>query len=226
MKNNGIVMLFCAIFFTGCLQAVDPVVTIERYQDERDYVVVKKILDDNSNYLRYEALGCPQGTTEKYLRSSKYITDVVRADGVTIGFVNYVAFNITFLTFNFGRFGLVHLMGVDKEYQHRGYGKALLQHAKAELKKLYAPVINLMVDSSNSSAIALYEREDFVCKFNRRALQEAGKRLPSHLIFTCSVDVPKDKLPRGNLIQRHPKVTAAVFVTAAIGLWAYSKYRK
>jgi len=114
-------------------------ISIEKYSHERDYEVAKKIFNENPDYLTYEAMGMPQGTTEKYLTHDKYITEVIRVDGQTVGFINYIAYNAELLTFHIMRSGLIHLVGIDAEHQGKGYGKQLMQHAIQQLHNLNTP---------------------------------------------------------------------------------------
>jgi ribosomal-protein-alanine N-acetyltransferase len=213
-KSVLMVALVLAVFVN--LQAAELV--IERYQPSRDGDAVIKILNDYPAYLRYESAGYASGTTEKYLNSAKYSTDVLRVDGKTIGFINYIAQDITLLTFNFGRMGLIHLMGVDKEYQRKGYGRILFQHVVERLKELNTPTIMLATKRENSAAIALYEKEGFLC-----ALSPHARATAKDLFFMLSVEVPADKLPKGNIIQRNPKAFFTLAVVAVCG-FMYKKF--
>lgn len=193
-------------------------VIIEKYQPNRDHDMIVKILNDYPVYLRYEHIGYKPGTTEKYLTSPKYITDVLRVDGKTVGFINYGVWDITLLTFNFGRVGLIHLMGVDKEYQRKGYGRMLFQHAVENLKDRNTPVIMLSTKADNVNAIALYEKEGFLC-----LLSPYHRANAQDLFFTRKVDVAADKLPKGNIIQRYPKTSGIVVLIALCG-FIFRKY--
>lgn len=187
-------------------------ITIEPYNAERDRTAIAKIIDGNPEWLQYEYMGKPAGTTMKYLETNKYITDVARIGDQTVGFINYVDYNITFLTFYFKRIGLIHLMGVDKDYQRQGIGRCLLAHAETELEKRNVPFINLWVKKDNIKARVLYEKEGYTCMIPEAALPY----LPQ-LLYEKQVDIPADKLPQGNIIQRHPFATAGGLL-AILGL--------
>ena len=72
-------------------------VTIEPFQEDRDMSAIDKILDKYRSELTYESRGCEEGTTKKYLVSSKYTTKVLRIDDETIGFINYTVTEPSFL---------------------------------------------------------------------------------------------------------------------------------
>ena len=150
MKINHIFSILCLVSMSYYLQASESNVTIERYQSERDKEVVQKILNDNYDYLTYESIGFPEGKTMQYIESKKYITDVLRVNGQTVGFVNYCVHDPHFLTFYLGRQALVHLIGIDKEHQGKGYGTRLLKHAMSALEQLQAPTITLSVKKDNN----------------------------------------------------------------------------
>lgn len=187
--------------------------SIEKYQPERDQATIIKILDDHSNFLRYENLGRPTGTTEKYLTSTKYITDVLRIDDKTVGFINYIAYDLKILTFNFGTYGFIHLIGVDKDHQHKGYGRQLLKRAVAELEKLNTPSIGIAVNTSNSNALELYQKEGFLMTYPNDPNTQAHD-----IILMRKLNIPKDKLPKGNLIQQYPKTTLTLVSIIGCGL--------
>ena len=94
----------------------------------------------------------------QYIESKKYITDVLRVNGQTVGFVNYCVHDPHFLTFYLGRQALVHLIGIDKEHQGKGYGTRLLKHAMSALEQLQAPTITLSVKKDNTRARSLYQK--------------------------------------------------------------------
>jgi hypothetical protein len=107
-------------------------------------------------------------------------------------------------------------MGIDKEYQQQGLGRLLFRYAVQKLKMLNTPTIMLSAKTDNTKAIGLYTQEGFV---------PAPSYIPmKDTIFTFNVDVPADKLPAGNIIQRHPKTFLALSVPLIAGL-LYLKYR-
>jgi N-acetylglutamate synthase-like GNAT family acetyltransferase len=70
----------------------------------------------------------------KYINSSHYITRVVQEN--ENGWVCKLCKNRSKTIFlNFGSLGLVHLIGVDNDYQGKQYGIALLSHSIHELLK-------------------------------------------------------------------------------------------
>jgi ribosomal protein S18 acetylase RimI-like enzyme len=185
--------------------------SIELYQPERDGQVVRQILKDNQQNLTYESRGDPAGTTEKYLESKKYTTEVLRVNGKTIGFVNYTAYNFELLTFFISRRGLIHLIGIDKNEQSKGYGKLLFQHAVRELKKQKIQYILLSVNRENSIARSLYEKEGF-------CLMETYSPI---VLYILMIDLPADQLPKGNIIQRHPRISLAAVLSCIAGWYLH-----
>lgn len=179
-------------------------IAFELYDRERDGAAVTKILNDFPAFLKYEVTQqAPEGTTEKYLSSSKYITNVLRVDDKTVGFINFCAYNHDILSFHVGRYGLIHLMGVDKDHQSKGYGSALIDHAIAGLEKLNAPNIRLTVEKENSKALQLYKKKGFISQGYWHELR---------------LNIPADRIPQGNIIQRYPLTSLSVAALAA-GLW-------
>jgi ribosomal protein S18 acetylase RimI-like enzyme len=198
------------------------------FQEERDFPAIQKILNDYPGELRYESLGYAAGTTEKYIKSPKYKTDVLRVDDTTVGFVNYAADNFTLLTFHLNRYGVLHLLGVDKDHQKQGFGKLLVRHAVKELEKLKAPNLSLTVKRDNIAARTLYEKEGFATRFADLShlppeLQAKFATLP--MPYTKNLDIPADELPKGNIIQQYPGTSLAIGA-ASLGALAYYKYRK
>ena len=216
MQNSS--RVFLVLYLSTCFLPMMAMEScIERYQPELDHTAVRNILDENYETLTHEEMGYSQGTTEKYLTNPNYITDVLRKDGETIGFVNYVAYEPKFLTFHFGRRGFIHLMGVAKKHLRRGYGLALLQHAVAELKDRNVQGVALMVKRGNVGARSLYEKAGFVCP-----VKPQFRDVVPQLIYQRSFDVPSELLPQGNIIQRYPKTSLAV-ASLAVLFFVYRK---
>lgn len=136
-------------------------VLIRAYEKSRDEAAIIRILNQNSQFLRYENLGMPEGTTEKYINSPKYTTRVLQENDTTAGFVNFVKIDKTLGFLNFGSSGLVHLMGVDNDFQGKQYGKALLNHAIQELLDQGVSQISLTTKTTNQKARNLYEKSGF-----------------------------------------------------------------
>jgi ribosomal protein S18 acetylase RimI-like enzyme len=201
----------------GTLNAVD--IVIAPYDKSRDFYAIEAILQDNRTLLMYEAAGGSCGTTQKYLDSSKYLTYVLRVDDRTVGFINYVAYDINFFTFHFGRCGLIHLLGVDKQQQGKGYGRQLLEYALADLTKLKVSRINVAVKKENLRAIGLYKKANFICPIT----PELAARLPNDmpLVMVFETGIPFD-VSRGNIIQRYPWPFTA-FGIVAIGACVYRR---
>ncbi|MFA6066156.1 MAG: GNAT family N-acetyltransferase [Candidatus Babeliaceae bacterium] len=211
MKIFKSISILHILLVSFSISAMGPI--IERYNKARDGEAIQKILKDNYETLTYEFLGQPEGTTNKYLESSKFITDVIRIDGKTIGFVNYIAYNGTFCTFHIGRYGMIHLIGIDTDYQHNGYGEMLLDHALATLKQENTPIIFLAVKTDNVKARSLYEKKNFSCN-----LPPAAQSHTPQLFYSLTVEVPADQLPQGNFVQRYPKTCLGITI---IGIGAY-----
>lgn len=215
LKFIAILALKLTVIFN--LQSAEPI--IEKYQAERDQAAVAKILDDNPSKLRYESVNMPAGSTEKYLTDDKYITDVLRVGDKTVGFINYAAFDSSFLTFYLGRSGLVHLLGVEKEYQRKGYGTQLLRNAISEIEKRNVPEVMIAAKKNDKVAIALYEKEGFVC-----IVPEHVRQYLPNLYLTRKLNFSADKLPKGNLIQQYPKTALTLATATASGL-LFLKFR-
>lgn len=187
--------------------------TIEPYNHDRDSIAVQHILDATPHYLRYEYLGFPTGTTEQYLESTNYYTDVLRVNNETVGFVNYHMEHFSLLTFYIHSAGVIHLIGVDSAHQRKGYGKQLMSHAIEKMKQNYIPSVSLAAKKSNNTAQKLYES----CGL------KIVVSLGDDFYYNKTLDVPTDKLPQGNSIQRHKKTSAAIATLAISGLtlWKY-----
>ena len=207
--NTFFLRLSLLLSITSCLQAAES--TIEPYQADRDRAAIISILDANPEYLTYEHLGCPAGTTLKYIESPKYKTAVLRIDDKTIGFVNYVVYDNTLLTFNFGKQGLIHLIGVDQEHQKQGYGTQLLKYAIQKCTEQNTSTIQLAVKTDNP-AKNMYAKAGFTS-----VGQYSGQER-----LQLKINVPADKLPKGNLIQQYPKITFAL-LASAVGAYFYKK---
>jgi ribosomal protein S18 acetylase RimI-like enzyme len=193
-------------------------ITIEPYQSELDYPAIEKILQTYP-HITYEAMGYAKGTTKRYLESDKYQTDVLIYNNQTVGFVNYTSYNWHFLTFFLGRYGLIHLIGIDQEYQNKGFGSQLLQHALQKLEEQKTPTISLMVKSDNINAQKLYEKEGFTCPIPKNQ-----RHLVSQLAYQKSINISPDELPQGNIIQQYPR-TFMTTILVGCGAAAYAKFK-
>ena len=176
MNIKSLTVFLLTISF--CTQVQSEVV-IESFQEDRDMPAIEKILDEYRSVLTYEARGYEEGMTKKYIVSTKYTTKVLRVDGETVGFINYVVIEPPFLLKLFmNQEGLVHLMGVDSNHQHKGYGKMLLRHALQDLKDKKLSKVRLSVGRENKAARSFYEKEGFTC-----AIPESAQSAVPYLIY-------------------------------------------
>lgn len=212
MNSTKFLLVITLLTTTNYTNAI---VTIERFQPDRDKKAVLRIMQEDADLLTYESMGYAAGTTEKYIMSKNYTTDVLCEDGKTVGFINYIDQNVTLLTFHLFRQGLIHLMGVDKEYRRKGYGKMLLEHAIDELKNRNVPKIVLAVNKDNSSARELYQKTGFRCIIP----DDMHDHLPQ-LFYERRFDIPAELLPQGNIIQRHPKASLSMLALAMLAAYA------
>lgn len=147
---------FCAQIQAGAV--------IEPFQEMRDMSVVEHILNEYYGVLAYEAIGYKEGTTKGYLVNQDYMTDVLRVDGETVGFINYkVDWPPFILKWFMSPRGLIHLIGIKSSCQRQGYGKLLLRHALKVLKSRNLSEVFLCVKKDNSAARVFYEEEGFIC---------------------------------------------------------------
>lgn len=196
---------------------------IKKYDALRDRQAIVNILDQHAAWLRYEATGSKNGTTESYLENPTYKTDILQVDDQTVGFVNYRIYDFSCFTFKFKKIGYIHLIGIDKKYQKRGLGKKLLQYAMQELKSHNASKIMLTTKKNNKTACALYEKEGFVAHSSFEHLRDKInanlEAQPNNSIILHDRVYEKNVIPAqeepGNIIQRHPKVTLSLIVGAA-----------
>lgn len=216
MKQLSLTFAFCMIMSYS--HAMNNEIKIEPYQSERDYPAIEKILKDFP-ILTYEQWGKPEGTTKRYLESENYHTDVLIYNNQTVGFVNYIAYNWHFLTFFLKRYGFIHIIGIDQEYQKKGFGSQLLQHALQKLEEQKTPIISLMVNSDNINAQKLYEKEGFTCPTPKNQ-----RHLVSQLTYQKSINISPDELPQGNIIQQYPRTFLAT-VLIGCGTAAYAKFK-
>lgn len=157
MKNIFAFFLFLIIY----LSFSNANYRIETFDFERDMSAILQVLNDNSHYLKYETLGYPSGYTLNFFLNNNYVTDVIRVNAQTIGFVNY-AFDFEPIgCLSFKRTGLLHLIGIDNFYQGQGYGKALLEHVMQRFNEQNVDRVILAVRSDNAKAQAFYQKAGF-----------------------------------------------------------------
>ncbi len=204
------ICLFLSLIVTTALANT---VSIEPYNHERDFQAIQHILDATPHYVRYESMGYPAGTTEQYLVNPQFVTEVLRVDNKTVGFVNYYMHHVHVLTFYLLSIGLVHLIALDPAYQGKGYGAQLLAHVIEKMEQNNMPTAMLNVKVNNTKARKLYEKAGFV------PLAHAG----DDIFYTKQLNIPTDKLPQGNSIQRHKKISTAIAVLTLASLvwWKY-----
>jgi ribosomal protein S18 acetylase RimI-like enzyme len=153
------------LFTISCFAQVHAAaIFIEPLQEERDMPMVEHILNEYAAVLAYETAGYNEGTTIGYLKNPDYMTDVLRVDGETVGFINYkVEWPPFILKWFMSPRGLIHLIGIEREYQRKGYGSLLLRHALKVLKRKNLSEVFLCVKKDNIVARAFYEKEGFIC---------------------------------------------------------------
>ena len=75
-----------------------------------------------------------------------------------------------------GHRGWINYLAVDPEFQHQGYGRAIMGEAERLLKAAGCPKINLQIRQDNAAAIAFYERigfrEDAVVSYGKRLIAD------------------------------------------------------
>lgn len=159
--NINSLMLLLSISFCAQIQSE---VVIEPFQEERDMPMIECILNEYAAVLTYESIGYQEGTTKGYFGNSDYMTDVLRVDDETVGFINYkVEWPPFILKWFMSPRGLIHLIGIESAYQRKGYGRLLLKHALKVLKSKHLPEAFLCVKKGNTAARAFYEKEGFFC---------------------------------------------------------------
>jgi ribosomal protein S18 acetylase RimI-like enzyme len=223
MKNFRIKFIAFLLLYTFAVKCEVLVMAIELYEASRDKEAVQKIVNE-SPAIQCEALGSPPGTTQKYIESSKYITKVLRVNNKTMGFVNYLVKDLSFLTFYITRVGFINLIGIDKDYRGKGYGKILMQETISHLKQLNVPSIFLFTKEDNENAVGLYKNVGFkaITTFPMEKSM-ITKELTIASIYRLKLDIPVDHLPKGNIIQQHPHLSLTL-ASLGIGGLFYTKF--
>jgi len=77
-----------------------------------------------------------------------------------------------------GHRGWINYLAVDPAHQRSGFGRALMDAAEQQLRRIGCPKINLQIRRDNLEAIAFYERigytEDVVVSFGKRLEKDDG----------------------------------------------------
>lgn len=132
---------------------------LKPFDQDRDYQAIRSIINAYPDYLDWDRIGCPSGTTDSYFLSGINQTTVARIDGMTIGFVNFR--KVDDVDYRNKKRGRIELLGVCPSHQRNGYGSILLASALATLKKTNISSIELGVKAENITARRLYERHGF-----------------------------------------------------------------
>ena len=126
---------------------------ITNYDHNKDKHFIRSLIEECPQFLSYEFAGKPKGTTEKCLTEKNHYTFVLRKNHNPIGFVNF---------FINDKEGSIDLLGVDKDYQQKGYGLMLIEYALKKLKELNISEVSLTVNKENEKAQRLYEKLGFI----------------------------------------------------------------
>ncbi len=208
LKNSYLLptLLFFASTY-GSDDSIPKKATIEFYDHARDAKAVSSIIEKTA-----ETLCMSPMTTEdlmKYVESKNYQTKVMRVDGSTIGFINYVDTTRSFLTFNipFLNYHYINAFAIDPGFQKKGYGSHFLSSVTSEIEQQQKTKgIRLNVKTDNIPARCLYKKVGF----------EPMAESPLFCSMVKESDVPASELPQGNIIQRHPKTALALLGIAVV----------
>ena len=207
-KNSYLLpIILCFVSIYGSDNSIAEKTSIEFYDHARDAEAVASIIEKTADTLCLS----PMETAEcmKYIESKNYQTKVLRVGEKTVGFINYVNNTRSFLTFNlpFLNHFYINAFAMAPDFQKQGYGFYFFSAITAEIEHLQkAQGIQLYVKTDNVPARRLYKKAGFECLFESPFLCAMGKKL----------DVPADKLPQGNVIQRYPKLSLALIGAAIV----------
>lgn len=87
-----------------------------------------------------------------------------------------------------GHRGSINYLAVAPEYQHNGYGRALVEHVEAILRDCGCAKINLCVRATNHAVLAFYQRIGFVVE----PVVLMSKRLVTDQPFELVVEYEED----------------------------------
>ena len=145
---------------------MDKCLYIKPFSESKDKQFVLSLINEHPKFLSYEFAGKPIGTTEKCLTQKNHYTFVLYKNNSPIGFVNF-----SIKEQNNYRKGSIDLIGVDKNYQKKGYGLLLIEYALKKLKDLNVSEILLTVNKENEKAQKLYEKIGFVAESKSESLR-------------------------------------------------------
>lgn len=187
-------------------------ISIEPYQPERDLEAIRIILLDYPD-ITYEFNGYPEGTTEHSLEQPYSLTRVIRVNDQTIGFIRYETYNPTLLTFQLMPWARIFLLGIDRQYQRKGYAQKLIKYALSDFERLKCPEVSFCLKKYNIPAKSLIEKMAFICNKS-----EEEQMYLTELRYTYQLPVPAHDLPQGNIIQRYPRTALAIMGAGGL-LW-------
>ena len=156
MINISLICLSFNFFLKGMQDYI-----IENCDFTRDLKAIEQILDENDEYLKCETIGRYNGYTLNFIQNADCITDVLRVNNQTIGFVNYSIEPKTFSHLNYKKLGALNLIGVLANFQNVGYGRILMKHVINQMKNSGKTLLVLAVKKKNIKARYLYESIGF-----------------------------------------------------------------
>jgi ribosomal protein S18 acetylase RimI-like enzyme len=130
---------------------------IVNYNDQRDWPSAKAIFQKNRGCYFPHDIQKPFKKAHGYLQDPQFQTKVIRVDGVSVGFINYICCNVP----DTGLMGFIHLLGIDAAYRRKRYGQALLAYAINDLRKQAVLYIQLFAKKNNPIASAFYKKMGF-----------------------------------------------------------------
>lgn len=151
-----------ALVISATNKSSEQTITIVEPYETSHLPALRTIINDCPEYLSYEYIH--QGTTEHFFEGQHYKTYVMRNKDSTIGFINLITNNTYISMHSYPHAGIIHLLGIKKEFQHKGHGTALLLYALGELEELKKKPIFVSVNENNDSAKKFYTKLGFTKK--------------------------------------------------------------
>lgn len=156
-------------------------VHIQEYLASRDEIAVKKIAEDNIFSLVSVPLGkdcdrkkIAENEIISAANSSNFFSKVYRKDDKTIGFINYGLrpswYSKTFPE-HIGLDAKIYHLAIEKEYQGKGHGTLLLNHALKDCKEKSAHSASLWT-TGGSFAGDYYKKQGFNLKRRTKLNEE------------------------------------------------------